>query len=162
MKKNPIKRWRLFADARLQGQMCARLAVYWMFCQASMVGTIVAMSCLFEGTQTNSSVIEMHFIVPALAVSTLLFPIFLFEILAFSNRFAGPMVSFRRQLKQLAENETCEKLTFREGDFYLELADHFNQIQEKVQSQSKPEEKSNTSFLPPLETSDPTGMESHV
>lgn len=168
MKNKQNKRWRVFADTRIQGLLCLRLALYWFVCQSSIVFTILAMSSFFEGTQDGSSAVSLHFIVPALTVSTLMFPVFLFDILVFSNRFAGPMVNFRRKMKQLVENETCEKIAFRKGDYYMDLAEHFNQVQELIKPQSPtPAEDLATqdsarSTFPPVETPVQGGIQSHV
>ncbi len=163
MKNKRNKRWRLFADVRLQGLMIVRMAIYWIFCQIALVGTILAMSSLAEGTGESTSMVEMHFIIPALTVSTFVFPLFVFDMLVFSNRFTGPIVNLRRKMKQLADNDTCEELSFRKGDYFMDLAQQFNQIREKLQSPSPQSEANPTSsFFPTLETTNPTGTESHV
>ena len=162
MKKKQNKRWRLIADVRIQGLLCIRLAIYWMVCQAAMAGTISAMSILTTGAANGSS--GGHFIYPALIVSSLVFPILLLDMLVFSNRFAGPMVNYRRKMKQLVENSTSEKIQFRQGDYFMELGDNYNEICERIEAQ-RPEssgESKNTNCLPPLENTNPIGMENHV
>ena len=163
MKKKQNQRWRLIADVRLQGLLCVRLAVYWMVCQATMVGTISAMSILTSGSTTGSSS-GNHFIIPALTVSSLVFPILLFDMLLFSNRFAGPMVSFRRQLRRFAKNGKSDRIKFRSGDFYQDISDNYNKICESIETERR--ESSGTSKhrnrLPPLEATNSIGSENHV
>jgi len=97
-----------------------------------MVGTILGIAFL-EGPTGNSASIG-RFIVPALVVSSLVLPIALLDILMFSNKFAGPILNFRRRFKELVDNGTCEDVRFRPGDYYRDLSDNFNKLRTKILS----------------------------
>lgn len=123
-----------------------------------MIGTILGFAFITDSSGTGEA------IVPAFIVSTLVLPIMMFDMVVFSNRFAGPMLNLRRKMKQLAETNLSEKIEFRDGDFYRELRDSFNEIREKIISSSAEQSdnaKSGTR-LPPLEIKCPPGTQSHV
>jgi signal transduction histidine kinase len=85
-------------------------------------------------------------------------------MLIFSNRFAGPMVNFRRQLKQFAKNGNSNRIKFRTGDFYQDINDNYNEICERIEAERR--ESSGTSkdinSFPPLEATNSIGSENHV
>ena len=76
-----------------------------------------------------------QYITPALFVSSLALPLALFDLILFSNRFAGPMLNFRRKFNELVEHETAETMHLRHGDFYPDLAENFNKLRDKIQSE---------------------------
>jgi hypothetical protein len=53
----------------------------------------------------------------------------------FSHKIAGPLYKLKRYLQDYREDKAQDKLYFRKGDYFLELADEvnltFNQIKEK-------------------------------
>ena len=55
-------------------------------------------------------------------------PVFIYDSIKMSNRFVGPMVSFRRSLKELASGGDPGKAQFRENDYWKEMACDFNTI----------------------------------
>lgn len=67
-----------------------------------------------------------------LVVVLTLFPVFLFDSLRVSHRFAGPMVSFRDALAKLARGERIPQLEFRQTDFWRELAGNLNAVASKL------------------------------
>jgi len=133
MKQNKHKRLRVLADFRLQGNLCLRIMIYWIVCQLSMIGTILAFSFL-GGPASEVAAPISRFIVPPLVISSLVLPIALLDMLMFSNRFAGPLLNFRRKLGELVENGACEDVRFRGGDYYRDLGDNFNKLREKIQA----------------------------
>jgi hypothetical protein len=64
-----------------------------------------------------------------------IFPIFAYDSLKLSNRFAGPMVSFRNALKKLSRGEPVKPLSFRKGDFWRELAADFNRVADRMKTE---------------------------
>lgn len=125
------KRWRLFADVQIQGQLLLRLIAYWALFQIVQVGTIAMFAFLGNGSPDGPG-FDISILVPSIVVSSLVLPFVLLDSLKFSNRFAGPMISFRRKMKQLATFQPVEKLYFRPGDFYSELPGYFNEIRQRV------------------------------
>ncbi len=96
------------------------------------------MALLLNGTTHDSSGSIWQFVVPALIVSLFLLPIALWDMLAFSNQFAGPLVNFRGRLKQLLEKESSEEIRLRKGDFCSELCEQLNQLRTMVVAEEQP------------------------
>jgi hypothetical protein len=63
-----------------------------------------------------------------------LLPIFVLDLLKFSNRFVGPLVQLRKAVRQLALGQEVQPLKFRKGDYWLSLAEDFNAMLERTQS----------------------------
>ena len=70
---------------------------------------------------------------PLLLVMFILMPIFLRDTLQLSNRFAGPMYRLRTALGEVAGGGEGGKIKFRDGDFWLEVADDYNLVHEQLQ-----------------------------
>lgn len=152
MKKQKFKRWRLFADTKVQGQHCLRVACYWLIFQFSMLGTIVVFSFI-----TNSGVALGPLLIPASIVSFLFLPIVLFDAVAFSNRVVGPMVNFRNHLGRILKGEKVEQARFRTGDFYQDICDSFNQLRQLEGSEKNmPEQESDCESGSPKSTPSPS------
>ena len=132
MKTKRNRRWRLLADLQLQSQMLLRIAVYWIACQTIMTITIVGFYFLQEGGNASASVSIGSLLIPSLTVSVLFLPLVLFDFLAFSNRFAGPLFNFRQKFKQLAETGQVSELFFRKGDYLLDLQENFNLLRKQL------------------------------
>lgn len=164
MKKLRERRWRSWADKQIQGQLVARVAVYWIACQLATIVTIIGMNFLTQGSPTTGSGTVWNLVVPAAIVSGMVMPFALFDVVVFSNRFAGPMMRFRRQLARLANEGTAEEIQFRNKDFYGDLAENFNQLTQKLDKAepSKSHERVAPRCLPTLHTPTPMGSEHHV
>ncbi len=118
------RRWRLFADARLQGEFLVRLTVYWIILLISIIGTIALFSFISNGEASATNMI-----LPIVIVSGLVLPLVMFDAVAFSNRFAGPIVRLTREIREIANGKRDGQLVFRPGDFYTELEKAFNDAQ---------------------------------
>jgi hypothetical protein len=60
-------------------------------------------------------------------------PFIVYESLKLSHRFAGPMQRFSRELKRLGDGEDVAPMQFREDDFWKDLADGFNAVQQRIE-----------------------------
>lgn len=169
MKKKRDKRRRLFSDFRVQGELIVRIAAYWVVCQLAVVGTFVGATIL-NSAVPGDEVSVWSLIIPAVVVSSLVLPLVLFDAITFSNRFAGPLLRFRRNLAEFAETGTAENMEFRPGDFYMDLTDSFNKLVSLVDRQKDepcPSDEPTTETVPPLriqpmEFAGSVGSESHV
>ena len=59
---------------------------------------------------------------PFVLVSFALAPVFIWDAIKLSNRFAGPIVRVRRALAQIADGHPPQAIGFRNGDFWKSLA----------------------------------------
>jgi len=121
--KRTHRRWRLFADMKLQGSLLLRTAFYWMGCQALMVCTVLAFQWLTEDTSN-----AWDLMIPGIVVTSLCLPIVLFDLIVFSNRYAGPMLQISRWINGNADGKSVKGVRFREGDFFPGLDEKLNKI----------------------------------
>ena len=123
------RRFRLLADWKLQGRCCLRICGYWLVCQLALVSTMLGFLTL-TGPDVAASGGESAwtFIMPALVSSTLFLPMALLDNLRFTNKFAGPLMRFRRELKHLAEGEKAGEIVFRPGDYLIGMDQDFNAV----------------------------------
>jgi hypothetical protein len=165
MKKKRDRRWRFWADKTIQGRLAIRLAFYWFACQFAMVATIVGMSILMQGSTSTGVGSIWSLIVPAVIVSIMVMPFAMYDLIAFSNRFTGPIMRFRRQFARLAESGTTDEIHFRPADFYHDLSENFNRIRSKPdpsEELKKPAPTDKDLRLPTLQITSPVGSENHV
>lgn len=133
MSKKKHKRWRLFADPRVQGQFCLRVVIYWLVCQVTFFGAMLAFASV-GGKESISPAALMNLAWPAFIMSILALPFALLDAVGFSNRFAGPVLNFRRRFADLAQGKDVGEMSFRPGDYYSDLSENFNKLRTRVGS----------------------------
>lgn len=124
----PNRRWRLVADLRIQGESLIRLAVYWAIFQFAQLSTIALFSFLQGGNAPQSG---MQFLIPSVIVSFLFLPVVMLDNLRYSNRFVGPIINLKKNLKKLSEGKPGEPVHFRKGDYWQDLADSYNTVRQQ-------------------------------
>lgn len=132
----PRARGKLYIDKRVQGALARRVLTHWgLFFMASSVTLLALQYFLGEPGLTlgeHLSVIWSQYALFVVLMVAML-PSFVYDTIRLSNRFAGPIVRLRRGLQELNNGEEeVEHMNFRDGDFWLELSDDFNQLAEKV------------------------------
>lgn len=131
MSNQKNRRWRLIADPNIQGWLCFRIAAYWICCQVMITVTLLGFAHLqAPGDLTAGSVWKI--LIPALVVSSLAMPIAVLDVIAFSNKFVGPVYQLKRKLAALASGEEIDEVHFRVGDYHAEAQPHLNQIREML------------------------------
>jgi nitrogen fixation/metabolism regulation signal transduction histidine kinase len=55
-----------------------------------------------------------------------LLPVFVVDTVKISHRFAGPIYSLRRAIREITQGKPARKLKFRTNDFWHELSEDFN------------------------------------
>ena len=78
---------------------------------------------------------------PFLLVMLFLLPVFVMDTVKLSHRFAGPICSLRRAIREVAAGETPRRLKFRRKDFWKDLADDYNAMLARLGAfdETKPE-----------------------
>ena len=59
-------------------------------------------------------------------------PAFIYDTIKLSNRFVGPILRLKNSVRSVADGKPVSPLKFRGGDFWHELADDFNRLNEKL------------------------------
>ncbi len=132
---NPISRKRLFVDRDVQGALVKRIASQWIAFVLSLSVLLIAFQYFERPMDSFDDQVRLFFSrhLVLFIVLVVLLPLFIYDALKLSHRFAGPMVRVRRMLGQLAAGEPTDPLHFRDGDFWNDVATNFNAIRAKLQ-----------------------------
>jgi hypothetical protein len=125
-------RRKLFVDKDVQGTLLYRIAIYWCF---SVLTICLITLCAQAITQPSRPFLEYFafdkFFLqygPLVLASLVLVPLVMFDVVAISNRFVGPLFRMRRSMRALAADQEVEPIYFREKDFWQEVAQEFNLV----------------------------------
>ena len=129
-----------YVDSHVQGALLRRIFMHWIvfFVVAGM--TLVFMKALVgspELTIVQRITSQMGEFTLLSMVLLAIFPAFMLDTVRFSNRFVGPIGRLRRQLRELGTDGKTEKCAFRDSDFWAGMADEFNSVAERVESQQQ-------------------------
>ncbi len=130
MSKHELRR-HVFIDRPIQGTLIKRVAMYWL-CGAIMQVLLLAYLSIIAGAGTSnihekSSEFWTTLGVAALS-SAVVLPLLMLDIVRLSHRWVGPIYRLRTAMQELASGESTQEISFRDGDFWQELAGHFNAI----------------------------------
>ena len=128
------KRSKLFIDPVVQGSLAKRIGIHWMV----FFGIVVALQ--FITTWMLNPVLSFreltHHLVQNnglfLIALILLLPSFVFDTVKMSHRFAGPMLRLRNAFRENAEKGEFKEISFREGDFWSNMAEAYNAMVKRV------------------------------
>ena len=129
------RRTKHFVDSFVQGALARRIIVHWLVFLA--VGSVVAfilqvLSNPFRPLAAHAQ--DMWWTHgPFLLVLAFLLPVFVVDTIKLSHRFAGPIYSLRRAIREVAEGRQPRRLKFRRRDFWHELANDYNKMLEKLE-----------------------------
>lgn len=128
MKKT--SRGRLYVDKDVQRALLLQMIRHWVLFGVVLTGILLALDSLTDPSKSFGghflSLWQRH--ATLLATVAALFPIFVYESIKLSNRFAGPMLRLRRLMRQAADGEPVGSLEFRDGDFWQDMAASFNDL----------------------------------
>lgn len=117
------RRWRLWANSKLQGPLLIRIVVYWILFQSAQVSTTAILLFLSGGESVGIGIV-----VPPLVLSAFILPFALYDMIRFSNRFAGPAMRLERTIKALENGEPFQPMRTRPNDFLGEMIEGFNGV----------------------------------
>jgi hypothetical protein len=136
--KHNEQRRRHYIDRRVQGQLIRRILVHWAFFFLTLLVGAIGLQLLLGDPDIPVSnrlwPVAAQFTWLGLLLLALL-PAFLLDTIKFSNRFVGPMFRLRRGLTDLADGQSFGPMSFRERDFWKEVAEQFNRVQARIQAQ---------------------------
>lgn len=135
MQRPKMKRTRRFVDRSVQGALLLAVTAHWaLFLTATAVLLVIidmAEGVLFSVPERSSFTAA---VMPIALVVLVLTPMFVYDMVRMSHRFAGPLVRLRRAMHDLADGREVPPVHFREGDFWHELAADFNRVSARVRS----------------------------
>jgi len=130
----PDRRQKLFVEPRMQGLLIFKIVLYWVNAFLTIGLVMAAWHAYIDLPQTSLELLSDMWgsIGPALVASLLLLPLIVMDCVRWSNRYAGPMVRLHDALRDLAEGKPVEPLSFRQGDLWFEMAEHFNRLARRM------------------------------
>ncbi len=139
------QRSKKFIDAKVQGALARRLVFHWLLFMVVASTVAFILQVLSNPFLPFSEHLENLWWTqgPFLMVMAFLLPVFVLDTVKLSHRFAGPIFSLRRSMRDVAEGKEPRKLKFRGNDFWHDLADEYNAMIDKLSQKSV---KSNTSL----------------
>ena len=117
-----------FIDSKVQGALARRIIFHWLVFMAVASVAAFLLQALSDPFRPAGEHIENLWNThgPFLVVMVFLLPVFVIDTIKISHRFAGPIYSLRRAMREVADGQPPHKLQFRQGDFWHELADEYN------------------------------------
>ena len=117
-----------FIDSKVQGALARRIIFHWLVFLAVASVAALLLQVLSDPFRPVGEHLENLWYThgPFLIVMVFLLPVFVIDTIKISHRFAGPIYSLRRTMREVADGQPPRKLQFREGDFWHELADDYN------------------------------------
>jgi hypothetical protein len=142
-------RSRSYIDPSVQGALMRKLSFHWLLLIVVNCVVFGGWVWLFERTDSSASdAMSTAFAkcMPFLVTSVALLPVFLFDTLRLTSRFAGPALRLRAALSDAANGLPVRPLKFRQDDFWQEMADSFNTVMERKNEPLRLAEESSTAL----------------
>lgn len=142
MSLQTTRRNRSFVDPEVQGGLLKKIAVHWSLLFIVNTLALVIWVRMFEQPDTSWAATFgdcVRRFLPFFVISILLIPAFVWDTLKITNRFAGPALRLRAALSDAAQGREVEPLSFRNNDFWQEIAEDFNGLISKKRETSNAE-----------------------
>lgn len=129
-----VMRQQVWIDRHVQGVLVGRVLLYW---SGILIYFGLSIGC-FHWWQNPEWTLSEHLwamfeqVAPCLPTLLLLLPLVVFDIVRLSNRFAGPVYRLRKHLTDLSQNSQTSPLHFRDEDYWQQLAEPINLLQQKL------------------------------
>jgi nitrogen fixation/metabolism regulation signal transduction histidine kinase len=147
------QRRKVYIDTSVQGALARRIILHWLVFLgvASLVAFVMqVLSDPFRPLAEHAR--DMWWNQgPFLVVMLFLLPVFVVDTVKISHRFAGPIFSLRRAIREITQGKPARRLQFRTGDFWHDLSEDFNAmlvhlglLDDEVPSDSDQQERETT------------------
>ncbi len=129
-----LLRQQLLIDHGVQGSLLRRTALYSCGCAIYFIVILVFTESMSDPDANFTDAFfrcldESIYWLPGLMLLT---PVVAYDLLKVTNRFAGPVFRLRREMQRLVDGESEYPLSFRDGDYWIEMADVFNEIRDEL------------------------------
>ncbi len=128
------QRSRTFVDSQVQGALARRIIGHWLVFLLVAAVTAFMLQVLSNPFRAPADHMgEMWWTHgPFLLVMVFLLPVFVVDTIRISHRFAGPMISLDRAMREVAEGKPPRKVAFRRDDYWQELAEDYNAMLARI------------------------------
>lgn len=131
-------RKRIFIDSKVQGALLRRCIIHWVVFGFAALGLLMPLHYMMGGPEGRLSVdlssVWNHYKLLVVVLLVML-PVFLYDLVRLSHRFAGPITRLRNEMHRAALGEKVKPIHFREDDFWQELAEEFNALLDRIEKQ---------------------------
>jgi hypothetical protein len=123
-----------YIDPAVQGALVRRLVLHWLAFTAITSLAVIGLQWFEDPFATLGQTLQQAWASYGAVVLILacLAPVFIYDSIKVSSRFTGPIHRLREGLATLATGQSVSTLTFRDDDFWQELAKDFNRVAERV------------------------------
>jgi hypothetical protein len=148
------QRTKKFIDSKVQGALARRIIFHWLVFLAVASVAALMLQVLSDPFRPAGDHLENLWYThgPFLVVMIFLLPVFVIDTVKISHRFAGPIFSLRRAMREIADGQPPRKLKFRDGDFWHELANDYNAMIARLVPETQA--KKSTEQETPVQTAD--------
>ena len=136
-KEKKSLRKKLYVNKAAQGSIIKRSIYQWYFCTSLILMTMAIFISVKDPSRSALLLIYELWIYfsPAFVASVVVLPLFIYDILKQSHKIAGPLERLSSEMTKLAEGQTVDTLRFRQGDYWPELAEKFNELASQIQAE---------------------------
>lgn len=127
---NEKKRRKEFVDKAVQGALVRRLITHWfafIIVSLALGTTLQALTDPFRPLAEHFGAFVQTNICFIISIACMT-PVFLYDAVRLSNRFAGPVYRLRLAMAEMNKGIRPKPLKFRPTDFWQDLAKEFNQV----------------------------------
>ncbi len=133
------RRKRHFIDSAVQGALARRIMLHWIIFSV-LVLTIMPFCQIISDLKldvpfSQQFQVKWMEMAPMFVIMLATLPIFVYDTIRFSHRFAGPIFRFHGVVKRLAAGKQVEPVELRPGDAWKEFADDFNAMVQRLTSE---------------------------
>jgi hypothetical protein len=128
------KRGTEYVDPEVQGALWRRLLLHWLAYTAVAVVLAMGLEWMNDPFRPVKEILITAWwnYGPLLLVLMCLMPVFVFDTIRMSHRFAGPVYRLRQVIHNLASGEKAERVEFRDNDFWKEIAADVNRLVDRL------------------------------
>lgn len=128
------KRRSRIINSSIQRAVLFKFVIHWAFAIVAIFAISFTLHLMFKSPEESYASIlgdMKNRYALSLFVLFALVPYFLRDLIELTHRVVGPMKRFEDALKKAARGESIEPLSFRDGDYWQELAADFNRLVER-------------------------------
>ncbi len=137
-------RGKLLIDNRVQLSLVKRVTLHWVSFIVLFLCVVFTLELFLREPGVSfgqTLLVSLQKNALMLVLMAAIMPAFLYDTVKMSHRFAGPVSRLKHGLSSLANGQPVEKLNFRKGDFWGELAEDFNRVADRFDADEAAEEK---------------------
>jgi methyl-accepting chemotaxis protein len=139
------RRRKLFIDRPVQGAIARRITLHWILFFFILFFTLPFWRlCYRADLSAPFSTLLLQGLAETAPVFVLLLatlPMFIWDTVKLSHRFAGPMYRLQKALQDLAAGDEPSPIRLRKGDFWKDVADDFNAMLDRLAREESEERR---------------------